>query len=284
MHVTTSNLLCERISPALPPLASGALRFALSVAVIILCALGSAGCATGPDKSAPPNPADPWAKTNRAVYNFNNDLDRAVIKDVSNAYTKNLSQSVRTGIGNFFDNLGYLNVILNDHLQGRFAQGWRDTERVAINSTIGFLGVYDPAADCGRPRQKNDFGITLGRWGVSSGPYLVLPILGPSTVRDVPGIIVSRVTNPMFWLDPPLEVSIPMDVTSFIDQRASLQPQLDLRDRAAIDPYTFTRDVYLRRRASLIGGTPQASDEDIYSESAATTEPAAPTTMPATHP
>ena len=236
------------------------------------------------DNSAPPNPADPWAKTNRAVYNFNNDIDRAVIKDVSNAYTKNLPQSVRTGIGNFFDNLSYLNVILNDHLQGHFAQGWRNTERMAINTTVGVVGVFDPAAKWGRPRQKNDFGITLGRWGVSSGPYLVLPIMGPSTVRDVPGIIVARVTNPMFWLDLPLEVTIPLDVTSFIDQRASLQTQMDLRDRAAIDPYTFTRGVYLRRRTSQIGGTPETTGEDIYSESEATTEPAAPTTMPATNP
>lgn len=260
------------------------MRFALSVVVIVLCALASTGCATGPDKAAPPNPADPWAKSNRAIYNFNSDIDRAVIKDVSTAYTKNLPQSVRTGIGNFFDNLGYLNVILNDHLQGRFGQGWRDTERMAINTTVGILGVFDPAADCGRPRQKNDFGITLGRWGCSAGPYVMLPLLGPSTVRDVPGLIVSRVTNPMFWLDPPLEVSIPMDVTSFVDQRASLQTQLDLRDRAAIDPYTFTRDVYLRRRSAQIGESPEIPEEDIYSESAATTEPAASTTMPATIP
>ncbi len=252
-----------------------------SVAVLILCALSAAGCASGPDRSAPPNPADPWAKSNRAVYNFNSDLDRAVIKDISDGYTRHVTQSVRTGIGNFFDNLSYLNVILNDHLQGHFAQGWRNTERMAINTTIGIVGVFDPASGYGRPRQKNDFGITLGRWGASSGPYLVLPLLGPSTVRDVPGIIVSRITNPMFWLDPPLEVSIPMDVTSFVDQRASLQTQMDLRDRAAIDPYTFTRDVYLRRRSSQIGKSSHMSDEDIYGEPAPTTAPVSPTTMPA---
>lgn len=287
------------------PLTPAVMGYLAYLALIILCAIGSAGCATGPDKNAPPTPGDPWEKTNRAIYNFNSDLDRAVVKDVSDAYTRNLPQRVRTGIGNFFDNLGYLNVILNDHLQGRFAQGWRDTERMAINTTIGVLGFGDPAGAWGLPRQKNDFGVTLGKWGASSGPYVMLPLLGPSTLRDVPGLIVSRLTNPMFWLDVPLEVSIPMDVTSFIDQRASLQPQLDMRDRAAIDPYTFTRDVYLQRRNALIGGKAVAQEQDIYAESAPTTAstalttaltvpttastapttaPVVPTTMPATAP
>jgi phospholipid-binding lipoprotein MlaA len=275
------NLPCLRA--CLSALAAGFLvRQQTSVAAIILCICFSSGCASGPDKSAPPNPADPWAKTNRAIYNFNSDLDRAVVKDVSDAYTKHVSQSGRSAIGNFFDNLAYLNVILNDHLQGRFAQGWRDTGRMAINTTVGFFGLADPATEWGLPRQKNDFGITLGKWGCSSGPYVTLPLLGPSTVRDVPGLVVSRVTNPMFWLDAPLEVSIPMDVTSYIDQRAALQPQMDLRDRAAIDPYTFTRDVYLRRRSAAIGEKPVTEDEDIYAESAPTTAPSVPTTMPAT--
>ena len=219
---------------------------------------------------------DPLEKVNRLVDNLNNFVDRAVVRDVAMAYEKNVSGSVRDGVDNFFTNLGYLNVILNDHLQGRFAQGWRDTERLAINSTIGVLGVFDPATGMGRPRERNDFGITLGRWGFGSGPYLVLPILGPSSVRDAPAIIVSRVTNPMFWLNPPLEVSLPMDAVSFVDQRARLQSQIDVRDRAALDPYTFTRDIYLRHRASRIGGT----TEEAYNEEGELFYDTAPQTVP----
>jgi len=220
-----------------------------SVLALLLAALCTGGCASH-------NP-DPLEKVNRAVDKANNAVDRAVVHDIAMGYQRHISENVRDGVDNFFNNLGYLNVILNDHLQGHFAQGWRNTERLAINTTAGILGIRDIAARMNRPRQRNDFGITLGRWGVRSGPYLMLPVLGPSSARDIPAIVVARVTNPIFWLNPPLEVSLPADALSFTDQRARLQPQIEVRDRAALDTYTFTRDVYLRYRSALIGEKPQ---------------------------
>lgn len=246
-------------------------RLLIGVAAL-LCLLACSGCATRRD------PVDPWVGTNRAVYSFNDSLDRSVGKPIATAYTKNVPEPVRTGIYNFFDNIAYLNVILNDHLQGNFAQGWRNTERMAVNSTVGILGVRDVATEWGRPRHGNDFGTTLGKWGFKRGPYVMLPILGPSTCRDLPGMVVSRVTNPMFWIETPLAVSIPMDATSAVDQRARLQPELDLRDQAAIDPYAFVRDAYIQHREAKVSGTaaaaPSLVGEDIYNEVAPTTDPA----------
>lgn len=240
--------------------------------VLIWCLLMlmvGTGCATRRD------PVDPWVPTNRKIDGFNMAVDRAVVRDVSRGYAKHVPEPVRTGVNNFFDNLTYLNVILNDYLQGNFAQGWRDTERMAVNTTVGILGVRDVATKWGRPRNGNDFGITLGKWGFKPGPYVVLPVFGPSTVRDVPGIVVARVTNPMFWINPPLEVSIPMDVTSFVDQRSRLEPQIQARERA-LDPYAFTRDAYLQYREAKIRGTavPAAADSLYEEDAAPATQPA----------
>ncbi len=228
-----------------------------TIAALLVAALALVGgCASG-------NP-DPLEGVNRKVYGFNEFLDRAIVKDVAMTYEKHTPQRVRDSVGNFFNNLASLNTIANDYLQGHFAQGWRNTERTAINTTVGVLGLFDPADDLGRPRTPNDFGITLAKWGVGSGPYLVLPLLGASSARDLPAFVVARVTNPMFWLNPPWEVSLSMDAISMIDNRARLQPQVEFRDRAALDPYTFTRDIYLRSRA-LRAGEP-IPDHDIYEE------------------
>jgi phospholipid-binding lipoprotein MlaA len=205
---------------------------------------------------------DPIEKVNRPIDSANTWLDTNALQPVATAYTKNVPSVVRRGIGNFFDNLAYPNVIVNDYLQANFAQGWRDTERLAVNTTIGVLGIGDPATRMGRPHNKNDFGITLGRWGTGAGPYLVVPLLGPSTLRDLPALVVARVTSPIFWLHPPLEVTLPLDVVSFVDQRASLQPAIDVRNRAALDPYTFTRDVYLQYRDYQIHGPTAAMEAE----------------------
>ena len=174
----------------------------LLIRLLLILPLAACGCSA--------QHPDPIEKVNRKIYSLNDFVDRAVVKDVAMGYEKHVPVKVRDSVDNFFTNMAYLNVILNDHLQGRFAQGWRDTERMAINSTIGVLGVFDPATGFGRPHNRNDFGITLGKWGVAQGPYLMLPILGPSSTRDLPAIVVARVTNPMFWLNPPWYVSVPM--------------------------------------------------------------------------
>jgi phospholipid-binding lipoprotein MlaA len=230
------------------------MRHLLTMALLGACL---AGCASR-------NP-DPYEGVNRKIDNVNNAIDRAVVRDVARAYEKNVPEPVRDGVDNFFNNLGYLNVILNDHLQGRFAQGWRNTGRMAMNTLVGVGGVFDVAERNGLPRERNDFGITLGKWGVRSGPYLVLPLLGPSSARDVPGLVVARVTNPMFWLNPPMEVSLPATALSVVDQRARLQPQIEVRDRAALDPYTFTRDVYLKWRSAQVGEN-TADERDPFEE------------------
>lgn len=228
----------------LPAQAAGH-RIALPILLWLACVLLLAGGCAGRN-------ADPFERTNRWIDNANDFVDRAIVKDVAMAYQRRVPTVLQDGIGNFFTNLATLNVILNDHLQGRFARGWRNTERVAINTTVGVLGVMDIAEEWGYQRHRNDFGITLGKWGCKPGPYLVLPILGPSCARDVPALIVARLTNPLFWAGLPPEVGIPLDVTSFVDQRARLQPQIDFRERAALDRYTFSRDVYLRYREARI--------------------------------
>lgn len=252
-----------------------------SRALYLLCAclfvLFATGCTTSK------TPGDPWEGSNRDLYSFNQAIDRAVVSDVAKCYTNNVPGPVRSGIFNFFDNLTYINIILNDDLQGNFAQGWRDTKRCAVNTTIGVLGVIDVASSWDLPRSANDFGITLGKWGVKQGPYVMLPILGPTTTREAPGLVVSYFTNPMYWLDPPWYVSIPMDATSFVDKRARLQPEIDIRDRVALDPYSFTRDAYLQHRQAKVTGQPPSPPPDLYNDTTlpTTTTTTAPTTMPA---
>jgi phospholipid-binding lipoprotein MlaA len=214
------------------------------------------GCARNPQN------IDPCEKFNRCAFKFNDGLDRIVLKPVSKAYVKVVPNFIRTGVGNGFDNIGYLNVILNDLLQGKWGQGLGDAGRMAVNTTVGVVGVMDVASKWGLPSHKNDFGMTLGKWGSGPGPYLVLPLLGPSTGRDAPGILVARYTNPLslFHLRP--EVSLTLTVLDIVDTRSRLESVIQFRDTAALDPYVFTRDAYLQRRRTLIYGdqTPPAPD------------------------
>src|SRR5437867_471452 len=148
--------------------------------IAVLCACGFLtfliGCSS--------TPGDPLEKFNRAMYGFNEGLDRHAIKPAADAYVKVIPRPVRTGVGNFFSNLAYLNVIVNDLLQAKFRQGLDDSGRVVVNSTVGIAGIFDPATKWGLPVHENSLGTTLGKWGVRPGPYLVIPVLGPSTVRD----------------------------------------------------------------------------------------------------
>src|SRR5688572_10597784 len=133
------------------------------------------GCAKNPK-----NP-DPFQKLNRFIYKVNNGLDKIILKPVSDVYVKVIPQPIRKGLGNFFDNVGYGNVIVNDLLQGHFKQALGGTARMAVNTTVGVGGVFDVATKWNLPAHQNDFGITLGKWGAGPGPYLVIPLLGPST-------------------------------------------------------------------------------------------------------
>ncbi len=160
----------------------------LAVGAVSLCG----GCAGNPS-----NP-DPWEKANRFIYNVNDGFDRAALKPAADAYVKVVPQPIRQGIGNGFDNLVYLNVIINDFLQAKWGQGLGDSGRMAANSIVGIGGIFDVATKWGLPAHQNDFGITLGKWGVKPGPYLVLPLFGPSSLRDVSGLLVEYVATPTF--------------------------------------------------------------------------------------
>jgi phospholipid-binding lipoprotein MlaA len=239
------------------------------------------GCAAGPNK------LDPWEKTNRFFYQLDDGLDRVAIKPLADGYVKVVPLPIRTGLGNGFDNLGYFNTIINDFLQGKWPQGFSDSGRMLLNSSAGMFGFFDVATPMGLPSHDNDFGITLGVWGAAQGPYLVLPLFGPSTVRDAPGIGVGFLTDPTTWLDLPLKISIPLNLVEAMDARSRAERAFRFRNAAAIDSYAFTRDAYLQYREAQVHPVP-ATGPSVYDEdNGPATEPATqptPATAPATSP
>ena len=229
------------------------------------------GCAT--------KGVDPYEKTNRFFYGVNDGLDHLIVKPVSDLYVKIIPSPVRTGLGNAFGNLGYGNVIFNDYLQGKLHQGFSDLCRMAVNSTVGVAGIFDVATAWKIPAHQNDFGITLAHWGSKPGPYLVLPVLGPSTFRDAPGWGVALATNPLTYVDAPWEATVPVSATAFIDARSRGEVFIRFRNEAAIDPYVFTRDAYLQYRNNLINEGHPPPDQNLYD-----IDDNNPTTQPSTQP
>ena len=258
-----------------------------ALGVLLLIASGLlGGCASGGGAGQVTNPADPWEHTNRSVYNFNDKLDRYALKPASDAYVYVTTPKVRQSINGAFTNIGEIDTLLNDLLQARFKQGGGDSLRLVVNSTLGIGGLFDMATPMGLHHHDEDFGLTLGVWGVSQGRYVVLPVFGPSTLRDAPGIAVGILDDPLTWIDCPW-VIYPIDALQVIDFRASAGNAIRFRNAAALDPYVFTRDAYLTHRAYELQGRPQtqpATESSInYFEEEPTTEPApAPTTQPAT--
>ncbi len=246
--------------------------------ILMIGALG--GCANDPKN------IDPWEKTNRFFYSFNDNLDHYALKPLADGYVKIIPKPVRTCIGNGYDNLQYGDVILNDFLQGQWQQGWSDAGRMGVNTTVGIAGIFDVATRWNLPSHDNDFGMTLGKWGADAGPYLVLPLFGPSCVRDAPDIGVGILTNPVTWIDPPWYVTIPLFALQAVDSRSRLDREVRFRDQAAIDPYAFTRHAYLEYRRAKISGSEAPANQDMYEdESGPTTAPATqPSTQPATAP
>lgn len=213
----------------------------------LLSALG--GCATRPD-GHPSDPFEPW---NRGVSSFNESVDQAVLKPVATAYQDVAPSFVRTGVGNFFGNLRDIWSMVNAILQLRPEPALENGMRVGVNTVFGFGGLIDLASEMQIPRTKLDFGLTLGRWGVSSGPYLVLPVLGPSTVRDTAGVVVDMQADPLGEVkDIPARNTL-MGVRA-TDDRARLLGATNLLEDVALDPYTFTRDAYLQRRRYQVDG------------------------------
>ena len=195
------------------------------------------------------NPSDPLEPLNRGVYRFNDAVDKAAIKPVAKAYDAVMPARLKTMAGNFISNLEDVVVTINDLLQFKFTQAASDGSRFIFNSTFGVLGLFDVASSL--EKHHEDFGQTLGYWGVGSGPYLVLPILGPSSARDAPGLYVDTITGLETRID-----NIPTRnqyyLASFIHKRAALLDQEKVMEEAVIDRYEFTRDTYLLHRRSLV--------------------------------
>ncbi len=224
------------------------------------------GCAGVQEKGA--STPDPIEPANRAFYNFNEGLDKHLIKPIAETYANITPEPIRSSITNFFDNLAYLNVILNSFLQGKFGQGFSDTGRFLLNSTLGIAGMFDVATPAGLPRHKEDLGQTLATWGVGRGTYLYLPVKGPDTARNLPDIATSTLLNPITYLTG--AVLFPITAINVINIRANLLDATNIRDEAAVDPYSFTREAYLQQREYLIhdGNPPTEGYDDIFDDEA----------------
>jgi len=223
---------------------------------VLLAVLHLVGCASLPPGHKP-DPADRFERYNRAIYKFNDGLDRAVLEPVAKTYVQVTPTPVRTGVGNFFGNLSYASTIPNDLLQLKFKPLATDTLRLFVNSTAGIGGLFDLATQLGIPTGDEDFGQTLGYWGVPAGSYFVLPLLGPSTVRDAAGFVVNQYTNPLTYVSSPY-VEYGLTALDVIHHRAELLPLQDTLD-SAFDPYAFVRNAYLQRREYQVkdGKVPQ---------------------------
>ena len=214
-----------------------------------LALLVLSGCATGPNA----NPQDPLEPLNRTVFQFNDGLDKAVFKPVAQAYKAVTPAPVRTGVGNFFENLLDVRTLINNVLQLRPQAAVETVMRLGVNTVFGLGGLLDVASEMQLERQRQDFGQTLGRWGVGSGPYLVLPVLGPSSVRDAVGVVVESSTDVVTNLsDVPTRNSL--TVLRVVDLRAGFLQASDLLDLASLDRYAFARDAYLQRKRAGVAG------------------------------
>ncbi|MDP1663938.1 MAG: VacJ family lipoprotein [Methylobacter sp.] len=215
--------------------------------ILIGVALTLGGCATTGvvEQQAVVNKVDPYENFNRKMFGFNDHVDNYVAEPISNAYKWVTPQFMQTGIFNFFNNLKNVNVVINDVLQAKFSQSAEDTGRLAINSTVGLGGLFDVAKHVGLEQNEEDFDQTLAVWGVPQGSYLVLPLLGPSTARGIPGAIFDTAANPASY------VGMPVQLVSMLNARASAEGALKFIDEAALDPYVFTRESFLQWRNNL---------------------------------
>ncbi len=221
---------------------------ALLTLLITMCVLS--GCAS---INGPTDPHDPLERYNRAMYRFNDTIDKAILKPVAKGYVAVVPQPVNKGISNFFSNLDDVLILINNALQLKLAETASDTLRLFVNTTIGVLGFIDVATPMGLQKHNEDFGQTLGRWGVGSGPYLVLPFFGSSSPRDGMGLYVdySQFNLTTTRVDENASRNALL-ITDTIDSRASLLPASRILETAALDPYTFTRESYLQRRRHLV--------------------------------
>ncbi|MCY1235434.1 putative phospholipid-binding lipoprotein MlaA [compost metagenome] len=244
---------------------SRAISLATSAAALL------AGCATGPQA----NPDDPLEPMNRAVFTVNDKLDQYVARPVAQGYKAVTPEPARTAVSNFFSNLADVGNFANNLLQGKGVAAAESFMRVAVNSVLGLGGLIDIATPAGLEKRSQDFGLTLGTWGVPSGPYLVLPLFGPSSFRDGVGLYVNFQFDPITYAEPAVRNSL--FGANVVDVRTNLLGATDLLALAALDKYAFVRDAYLQRRRYLLGentALPDYGDDE-------NSEPATPAAAPA---
>lgn len=229
--------------------------------LLLLAALLASGCATLPGE---PEKKDPFERFNRSVYEFNDGFDRHILKPVAEGYDAVMPTQVNVSISNLFSHLDDVVVILNDVLQLKFEQTLSDLGRFTFNTTFGLFGLFDVASHMDLPKHNEDFGQTLGHWGVGSGPYLVLPLLGPSTLRDGTGLLADWQVDPISQIEGSTERWATIALKA-VDTRAGLLRASRILDTAALDRYVFLRDAYLQRRENLVydGNPPQSEMDDF---------------------
>ncbi|MGH8762223.1 MAG: MlaA family lipoprotein [Nitrosospira sp.] len=235
--------------------------------LLLMCTMLFTGCATMRSQDQYTDPIDPYEKINRKSYTFTDMVDRKIVEPIADVYMDYVPTPMQRSIGNFYDNIGYPNVILNAFLQGKVRQGFQDTLRFTVNTTIGLGGLFDMASPMGLPPHDEDFGQTLGVWGMDAKTYIFIPLLGPSSNRDVPGLPVTVFTNGLFYIGVFVigaPVTVPLSILGIVDKRARLSGPMRIRDEAAVEPYLFVRDGYLQQRKHLIydGNPPPASYDD----------------------
>lgn len=230
---------------------------------MIMAVVLVSGCSSVPKEYR--DPRDPWQGYNRAMFKFNTDLDNAFIKPAAKGYRYITPEPVDRGVTNFFNNIADVTSLVNNALQFKLSRAGTDVGRVVVNSTVGLGGFFDVASNIGLPSYKEDFGQTLGYWGFSDGPYFVMPIIGPSSVRDTVGFAGDIAVDPFFSISKD-EIYWGFITLRIVDRRADLLEVGEILDGAAIDPYAFVRDAYLQRRRSQVydGNPPDDGDEDFF--------------------
>jgi len=219
-----------------------------ALGILALTVLLLNGCAsTGGDI----DPNDPYESFNRTMFSFNKGLDETLFAPIASAYAQVTPAPARAAIYHVFDNLAYPTTIVNQFLQGKIERGLEDAGRFLFNSTLGLGGLIDFSSGTGLPRHQEDFSQTLAVWGAPRGAYLELPLLGPTTMRGLPGIPADTVTDILTWVGSDTWDYV-MGGVKRVDQRARLDSAIKLRDRSSLDPYIFQREAFLQKRRSLI--------------------------------
>lgn len=239
--------------------------------LIAIAALMFAGCSSAPKKQEPLKESrsdpleegrgDPLEGFNRTMFTFNDKLDQYALKPTATVYQSYVPSFVKMGVGNFFGNIGDVWTMANSFMQLKVGDGLEGFMRVAVNSTFGIGGLLDVSGEAGIPKRNEDFGQTLGYWGVPSGPYLVLPLLGPSTIRDTAGLPVDATGNLWTYINPET-ARLAGTVVRVVDRRAAYLGATNLMEEVALDKYQFVRDSFLQSREAQVNDRSNRDGDD----------------------